>query len=202
MTTRDGIDEITTYASDGIALLLQQFAESTNIQALLGCYLAEVQEAEGALWDLLTLRDLETATDEALTRLGQTLGVERGGLDDASLRAEIRIRILVLRCNGRPNEILAILDAYESTGVGELYMRITPPASLRVEVRKARTRSVERHEAMAAAIKGAGIRLDVILCESASTLTFAATETEASTTEGFADAGATIGGLAAGVVSA
>jgi hypothetical protein len=202
MTTRDGITEITTYEADGIALLLAQFSEATNLQALISCYLASVQTIEGALWDLLTLRDLETATDEALTRLGLVLGVERGGLDDAALRAEIRIRILVLRCNGRPNEILAILAAYESTAAGELYMRITPPASLRVEIRKARTRSVERHAAMAASIKGAGVWLDVVTQDTAHALTFGASETEASSTGGFADDALTVGGFAAGMVSA
>jgi AcrR family transcriptional regulator len=70
-----------------------------------GCQVLEDEIAARAL-----ALGLDTANDADLDLLGSIVGERREGLDDADYRRFIAARLLARKCNGTPDELLAILE--------------------------------------------------------------------------------------------
>jgi hypothetical protein len=70
------VSAITTHVTDGIALLVRQFAGKPRIEALLSALLQQAQDLETAAFAVYSL-SLSTATDAQLDQLGELLGVPR-----------------------------------------------------------------------------------------------------------------------------
>lgn len=96
-------------ARDGVALLLEQFSKSENLKALVAILLNQIQDLEGAAWQLLTERNIEYATGAQLDGLGAIVGETRAGREDELYRVAIRVRIAVNRSNGRVEDLINIL---------------------------------------------------------------------------------------------
>jgi hypothetical protein len=100
-----------TYDSDhvsrGVARLIDRYRKPRT-SALLESWLAEVQEVEDALWQLLVERSLETAVGDQLDVLGRIVGQPREGRDDETYRLWISARQMVLRSSGTTTQLLAI----------------------------------------------------------------------------------------------
>jgi len=92
------------------ALLLRQWQRPRR-QGVLRALLAEVQAVEDMLHALRTETNLDTAIGVQLDLIGKLLGTPRVGLSDEPYRLRLRVEILVLRSNGHPDDLIAILLA-------------------------------------------------------------------------------------------
>lgn len=108
--TQDGLAYEADHVGAGLDLLLEQFKEKPKLEAWLSVLLGQVQDVEGALWQLLTERDIERAEGAQLDGLGAIVGEPRNGKGDELYRTHIRVRVAVLKSNGRVEELLAILS--------------------------------------------------------------------------------------------
>lgn len=97
------------HANEGVALLLEQFTDSPNLQALVAVLMGQVQDCEGVAWQLLTERCIDYASGDQLDGLGAIVGETRDGRDDGLYRTAISVRIAVNRSNGRTEELISIL---------------------------------------------------------------------------------------------
>lgn len=97
------------HCEEGKALLLEQFKKSPRLQALLCTYLDQVTLLEAALFELLRMRSLDTATGDQLDVLGRIVGQSREGLIDEVYRVFLRARVLVNNSSGTPEELIAIM---------------------------------------------------------------------------------------------
>jgi hypothetical protein len=109
----------TNHVAEAIEKLLAQFKGSAKIEGLLTSYIEEAQELETILGDLRATMDLETATAEALNRLGRIVGVERAGASDSQYRTAIKAGIKVNQSRGTHDDIISLVDFLlgDDTGV-------------------------------------------------------------------------------------
>ncbi len=83
-----------------------------RIEAYARVIASEIQAVEDALFDLLTLRQIDTATDATLTRIGDIVGQPRDGItDDDVYRRLVRARIAANKSRGTPDDILRVARA-------------------------------------------------------------------------------------------
>jgi hypothetical protein len=99
------------HATEMVGRLAQQFRRP-KIEAYLRVVAAEVQALEVALIDLYTLRAIDTATGEELTRIGERVGQPRAGMsNDFTYRRIVRARIASNRSRGTANDIIRVARA-------------------------------------------------------------------------------------------
>lgn len=104
------ITQQTDYAGEGLGRLLQQFKNKPRIAALLGAWLAEVQEVEDNAFLIYTQRQIQdgNAADDLLDKIGAIVGQERLGYSDAIYARLITTRIKVNRSDGRRETLIDI----------------------------------------------------------------------------------------------
>ena len=112
------------HVARGVARLIERYRKPRT-SALLESWLAEVQEAEDALWQLLVDRSLATAEGDQLDVLGKIVGQPREGRSDDVYRLWISARNMVLRSSGRTEEMLKIartlVGATDTVALDEYY---------------------------------------------------------------------------------
>lgn len=159
--TQDGLSYVEDHANDGLDLLLEQFKGKPNLEAWLAVLLGQVQDIEAALWQLLTERDIDNAYGAQLDGLGSIVGERRNGREDEVYRTAIRVRVAVLRSNGRVEELIAILVLLFGTEL-DVWIRESQMA-LEVELRS--ETGVNTTPALVIRIlraaKAGGVRLDL-----------------------------------------
>lgn len=106
-------------------------APANNIEKLIDIFAQEVQELEDAIIQILDETTLPTAIGVQLDGLGEIVGLERQGLDDATYRARLRSQILANRSNGTINELIAIADLF--TGGGETFTLVESFTGFEIE---------------------------------------------------------------------
>jgi hypothetical protein len=129
------ITQNTAHIASGIDKFIEQYKERPRMASWATSYLDEVQEIEDALWDVLIKRAIDQAADAQLDVLGSIVGQPRRGLSDADYRTFIRARIAVNRSNGRPNELIHILQLIMA-GVVEVVIiyQDRPEASIYIQL--------------------------------------------------------------------
>lgn len=117
------MDHITNHTARVRARIRQQFKGKANYDAFLNLMASPAQDIEDALYDLLTLRAIDTAEGDQLDNLGTIVGQERGGLDDDTYRLYLRARIGANKSNGTYTDLIRIarliLDGEDVTVVLE-----------------------------------------------------------------------------------
>lgn len=111
----------TDHYGKGKALLLEQFKNRKNIEALLHAYLGQCQILENTFWDIINSRLLNTAVGNQLDGLGDLVGESRLGRNDTDYRAAVRLRVRVNRSQGRAEDVMQVanLAAVAAGGVAE-----------------------------------------------------------------------------------
>lgn len=114
--------------------LLDQFANSTSLKALLSSYVDQVQALEDVASRLLHERGVDTASGDRLDGLGEIAGVKRSGLDDIDYRKRVRAELAVLRSQGTLDDLFEIVSYLEEPENGieakdyypkTVYLRLT-----------------------------------------------------------------------------
>lgn len=104
------ITQITDHAGEGAALLARALQNKQVLRALLDALMAQVQDAENALWALLN-DTLDTAVGAQLDQLGAVLLQPRSGLLDEPYRTVLRAAVLARKSRGNPGDVCAVLRA-------------------------------------------------------------------------------------------
>ncbi len=100
--------KVTTHEADAVDLLVSQYKNKVNMGKLAGIIGRRAQSIEDALWKLVTDRALTTSEGAQLDDIGAILGEERQGRDDDDYRVFLSARILLNRCSGTPEQIIAL----------------------------------------------------------------------------------------------
>jgi len=106
-----GLIEKSTHLEEALAQLAEQFKRKPNVEALLAAFVAQVQELEGVLFDLMEDRAIDTAAGIQLDGLGIIINEERQGRDDSAYRQAIRARVMLNTSSGTPEDIIEIARA-------------------------------------------------------------------------------------------
>lgn len=122
------------HVNEGVALLLEQFTSSDNLQLLVAVLMGQVQDAEGVAWQLLTERCIDYAAGDQLDGLGAIVGETRDGRADEVYRTAVRVRVAVNRSNGRAEDLLNILSLAFGASV-DTWLREYPPAAIVIDIR-------------------------------------------------------------------
>lgn len=99
----------TALTTEGIARLLEQYKESTQLNTLMRIYLDSVQEAENVTWDMRLKLILANAVGDQLDILGAIVGEPRNDREDALYKIWIGVRIRLNRSFGRPLDVIECL---------------------------------------------------------------------------------------------
>lgn len=105
------LTHVTDHEEQALARLVLQYADKTNVRALVGVGGASVQTAEDVLWQLYSQRLLEDAVGAQLDNLGAVVGQAREASTDDQYRARIRGRILANRSSNSTETMIAIAAA-------------------------------------------------------------------------------------------
>jgi hypothetical protein len=89
-----------------------------------------VQDLEDALWQILMI-SIDRSTGDALDKLGKQVGEAREGREDLTYRLGIKIRLLLNRCEGTPEQIIKIFATLSNSPI---IFKEFFPAALRVEI--------------------------------------------------------------------
>lgn len=156
-----------SHIAEAVDLLIAQFKEKPVIEGVLSSWVAQVQDLEDALWQILESRNMSGEGDQ-LDNLGALVGESRDGRTDEFYRPAIAIRILTNKSNGSPDEILAIAAAVAKVdGIPEEFIpgyiqyQEYPNAAFRITT----LLSSAGNRALVAAVrkaKSAGVRFDFV----------------------------------------
>lgn len=145
------IERIPDHADRAVDRLPAHQRTRQSIEKMIRAITAPVQEVEDALFSLLLIASVDSASGDALDKLGRIVGQPRNGLWDADYRVWIRARQRVNRSSGTIPELLAVL---RSIFPPEVTVSVSPefPAGLRIRARGVELRNPD---AVAALIKEA-----------------------------------------------
>ena len=82
---------------------------SVKLRNLLKIFVKQIQELENVIYDLYTLRYIDTAFGYQLDRLGDIVGIVRYGLNDEDYRNRIYAQIILNASNGQPELFIQAL---------------------------------------------------------------------------------------------
>lgn len=196
-----------THCAEGLSLLISQWRDKPRLAALLCAWLERLQAAEDTTISMLSdLRGVEDAEGVQLDLIGRVVLEGRRDKTDDRYRDALRVRILVNRSNGRPEdliEILVKLDRYAETS-DRVVLRECPPASAVLEGRRETLNDPREIVRFLVAAKPAGVRIDYVYSEAPDAGTFETADAtvEASASQGWGSTTETIGGDLAGVIVA
>lgn len=122
------LTQITTHISDALNRRIQQYKTKQKLAALITALVGQIQDAEDATFNMITLRALEFATGEQLDRFGEIVVQDRQGFDDDFYRVLLRVKIGINNSSGEPESIIntikllteATLVHYQNLGDGSI----------------------------------------------------------------------------------
>jgi hypothetical protein len=197
------LDPVHDYIPEGQALFIEVFRDKPRLNAWLAAYLQECNALELALQETLFYRQLDNAYGVMLDDLGALVGQARVGLDDATYRLYIKVRVRVNRSKGRAADLIAV--AALALGTTPFSYRESYPASAAIDV--VDPTGPVRPDLLAGFIRdarGAGIGTAVVYSGGTSSDTFAFSDfpfPQADAGRGFSDAAQSVGGLLPGVTT-
>jgi hypothetical protein len=156
------VTQVTDHAARGYALLMRALrGDRPLVAALLRALLRQTQDAEDAMWALLTLT-LDTATGAALDQFGELLGERRDpGLSDDVYRDVLRAVILANRSGGTGNELIAIGHLLFGNLFGDFTLEESFPAGVLLEPEFA-MRAPDASMRVLRKAKAGGVKLELI----------------------------------------
>lgn len=155
------------------ARLIAQYVGKPRIDEILCIYVDQIQLLENALWQLATLRTIDTGEGIQLDGIGDIVGQERQGLSDADYKPLLRARIKANNSEGTGPDILAVADAaLNEPGPGSIRFDPKPPASYELTFTEPIPFADEIMTGLIFEATAAGVRAIVIVTYLASTAVF------------------------------
>lgn len=184
---------------------LEQFKDKIYFSALVEIYTAQMTELQTVFLSLLNLAQVTVAEGVQLDGIGDIVGEARTGRTDANYRIAILARIRLNLSNGTLEDVIALIRAI--AGQVGVQVKDFPPASFVARIVDVLNPDINPAllASFVASGRPTGVNGQVIyqLDEDAAMFTFASGDSEeASTDQGWADDGQTIGGEFADVEEA
>jgi hypothetical protein len=198
------IAQVTDHVAGGVALL-PDVLRLPRVEALTAAFLGGVQALEDAAFPLVGL-DIDAATDDALTGVGELVGLRRTDatqITDARYRVALRAWIRALRSSGTIGDVEAVVTILAGDGTSPAWTVAEDlPAGLLVTPTAALLTSPEAVQQIARATRAGGVRLQVVVPADGDAFLFGTDteEPEADVDHGWSDGTQAAGGLMAGVV--
>jgi hypothetical protein len=205
-TGGDGAGSLATitggYCADAFALLISQYQDSPRIKALICSLLHTSEETDAAAIDLFwTLFSLEYAQGVGLDLIGKIVRELRDGRGDWEYRNALRVRVLINKSQGRPEDLISIARLFEdhtATAVTfpgrTVHLSEVQPARLEIRIVGTPTNPPQEVNKRLRQAKAGGVALTTIVQAYPSTtgrgfrLSRAADYPELNTTEGLSSA--------------
>lgn len=192
------IEHKTTHESEVEGLQLEQFKDATNISALIGVYVNEVQNIENSIFDVRSAYWLDYAIGAQLDAVGDIVGLGRAGLSDAVYRNLLRMQIVANGSSGSIAELLRVFELYDDPAVSyrEWYNACVVFTALTASA------DAERVKYFLDLTRSSGVNLQIIFNEvTASVFRFGSSVSPVTgaTATGFAATGSSTGGHLLGV---
>lgn len=169
------LSTILTYATQAKARLLEQYRGLSKFSALVGELGDRAQEAETAIFGLLGVLELGTATGVWLERLGGIVGERRQASADAAYRRYVLARVQANKSSGTVEDLIAVCTEWHGAPC-DVVITDCPPAGIQLDFREwsASSGSVSighdewvRLVKLLSATKAAGVGVDVLYVEDA-----------------------------------
>ncbi len=119
---------------EGLTFLMEQYKEHPKIAAFLTAFLERIQEIEYVIWDLVSLKDLDTAEGVQLDLIGRIVNRAREGRDDDTYRLWLRAQVLINRSSGTPEEMMTLARLVTRADVDEVNIVDWYPARFAIYV--------------------------------------------------------------------
>ncbi len=100
----------TNHTEEALANLVEQFKGRAILTEFLTVFVDQIQELEDVYFQIFENRTIDTAVGEQLDGLGEIIGEDREGRDDDEYRLALRVRILLNKCSGSPEQIIEIMS--------------------------------------------------------------------------------------------
>lgn len=98
------------YVIEAKARLLSMYKGRPIIEGMLEAYVKQIQRLENSIWDVINNRHLESNNTSCLDGIGTILQEFRNGRTNAEYRAALKIRLLVLRSQGKRHQLTKIIS--------------------------------------------------------------------------------------------
>lgn len=110
MSTANKISLVSNRVERAKSLLLSQFHDKPNINALVDALVSELQELENVLNNLQTVHTLEGAYGKWIDLIGEELDVSRGNYNDNDYKTAIKIAMAKQTASASVDDILRIVS--------------------------------------------------------------------------------------------
>jgi len=104
--------KITTHVTDAQKRLVHQFKDKPKIDGKIKSYVDQIQDLEEVFYDMLTLRNIDTAQGAQLDGMGSIVGEPRAGRGDFDYRIAIKVKIAINTSEGTPEEVIALFTYF------------------------------------------------------------------------------------------
>lgn len=104
------MEQITDHPQRAISRLAEQLRGKPKLEGFIATKANRTQAIEDAMWQLIVLRSVETASGAQLDMLGRIVGQPRNALNDDIYRLHIKAKIRLNATSGTMEEILSIFS--------------------------------------------------------------------------------------------
>lgn len=118
---------------DRVDRLIEQYRGLPDLEALIKSYLAQVQDLENVIFEVILERVIDNAVGVQLTVLGNIVQQPRLTPIDADFKTAINARIAINLSDSTPEDLLRVA-ALILTGGEEVEIREEPPGQVRITV--------------------------------------------------------------------
>ena len=105
------VEKIPNHSDRAVGLLIDQFKNKPDLEALVRIYVDEIQLLEDAFWEFIAARDVDTSTGESLRFLGKKVGRRFAGEEQETFRLLVKTQILINRSHGKWRDLNAVATA-------------------------------------------------------------------------------------------
>ena len=116
-----------------VSRFIEQYKNLPDLVALARSYLAQLQDVEDALFEIILERNLDSAVGVQLEVIGDIVQQPRTTSDDARFRTAIRARIAINLSDATTEDLIKVASLLLVDGE-TFFVRDEPPAQIRITV--------------------------------------------------------------------
>lgn len=146
------------------ALLISQYQDSPHVRALVCSEIHPADDLDLAIVSLFhTLLDIERSEGAGLDLIGAIVREKRDGRGDYLYRNALRVRVLINRSQGRPEDLIAIARLFETDTVDSVHLSEVQPARMEIRVAGTPTNPPQEVNKRLRRAKAGGVALTVMV---------------------------------------
>lgn len=115
------IEKIDSHIQDAINRLAQQYADSSNFQAILSSFNEQIQDLEDTFFNLIEGQWVDNAEGQILDDFGTIVGQDRLGFDDDFYRILIYVKMGQNVSEGEPERLIDVYKIITRANLGWIF---------------------------------------------------------------------------------